>query len=110
MALHVLSGARGGTTRASNAFSVSGGFQISVFLARAKEHVNKPNPSRDFADVPDRDVLDKGTCAFEHVAHVSDTRDIPTPNVLVEGLSGTALYSRPSVDVRDEICECVCEC
>ena len=42
--------------------------------------------------------------SLEHIFHVSDTRDIPTPNILVEDLSVTALNSRPSGDVRYEIC------
>ena len=76
-------------------------------MAGVKEHVNK---IADFADVPDRDILVKGTCGIEHHLHVSDTRDIPTPNILVEVFSVTALNSMPSCDVRDEICVCVCEC
>ena len=96
MALHVLSGARVGTGRASNAFSVSVGFQSSSWwLAGIIEHSLKI-AILDFADVPDRDVLDKGTCAFEHVAHVSDTRDIPTPNILVKDSCATVLNSMPS--------------
>ena len=109
MALHVLSGARGGTGRAFNAFSVSVGYQISCWLAGANEHGIKI-AILDFAYVPDCDVLVEGSCAIEHIRHVSDTRDIPTPNILVEGISLTALNSRPSRDVRDEICVCVCEC
>ena len=109
MALHVLSGARGGTGRASYAWSVSVGFQISFWLAGILEHSLKI-VILDFADVPDRDVLDKGTCGIEHVIHVDDIGDIPTPNILVEGFCGTAFHSRPSGDVRDEICVCVCEC
>jgi hypothetical protein len=46
----------------------------------------------------------------EHFLHVSDTRDIPTPNILVKGKCVTALNLKPSEDVRDEICVCVCEC
>ena len=48
--------------------------------------------------------------SLEHKPHVSDTRDIPTPNILVEDISVTAFYSMPSGDVRDEFCVCVCEC
>jgi hypothetical protein len=48
--------------------------------------------------------------SLEHIRHVSDTRDIPTPNILVEDISLTALNSMPSGDVQDEICVCVCEC
>jgi hypothetical protein len=107
LALYVHSGARGGTTRASNAFSVSVGYQISVWLAGVSEHVLK---IVDVADVPDRDVLDKVTCVIEHIPHVSDTRDIPTPNILVEVISETAFNSMPSGDVQDEICVCVCRC
>ena len=109
LVLYILSGARGGTTRARYAFSVSVGFQISVWLAGAIEHVKK-FAIRDFADVPDSDDLVKGTCAIEHSLHVSDIRDIPTPNILVEGVCVTVLDTRPSGDVRDEICVCVCEC
>jgi hypothetical protein len=107
LALYVLSGARGGTGRASYAWSVSVGFKISCWLAGVKEHVTK---IADVADVPDRDVLDKVTCGTEHILHVSDTRDIPTPNILVEDISVTAFNSMWSRDVRDEICVCVCEC
>ena len=106
MALYVLSGARGGTGRAINAFSVSVGYQISCWLAGVSEHAGK---TQDFADVPDCDVLVKGKCAIEHTTHVSDTRDIPTSNILVEDIGLTALNSMPSGDVRDEICVCVCE-
>ena len=70
MALHVLSGARGGTGRARYAFSVSVGFKISCWLAGVKEHVTK---IADVADVPDRDILDKVSCGIEHKLHVSDT-------------------------------------
>ena len=105
MALYVLSGARSGTGRASYAWSVSVGFQISFWLAGVSEHGIK---TADVADVPDRNVLDKVTCVIEHIPHVSDTRDIPTPNILVEDISATAFSSMPSGDVRDEIC--VCEC
>jgi hypothetical protein len=70
LALHVLSGARGGTTRAINACSVSVGYQISVWLDGFKEHSLK---IADFADVPACDVLVKGTCAIEHLLHVGDT-------------------------------------
>ena len=99
MALYVLSGARGGTTRASNAFSVGRGYQSSVFLAGVKEHVNK-KAIRDFADVPDRYVLDKGTCFSEHSLHSSDTRDIPIPNVLVEDICLTE-HKRHICDTGD---------
>ena len=78
-------------------------------MAGESEH-GKKIASRDFADVPDRDVLVKGTCGIEHVPHASDTRDIPTPNFLVEVGRVTAFDSMPSGDVRDEICVCVCEC
>ena len=107
MALYVHSGARGGAGRASNAFSVCVGYQISVWLAGASEHFTK---RADFADIPDSDVVNKGTCAIEHIPHVFDIRDIPTPNSLVEDFSVTAFYSWPSGDVPDEICVCVCEC
>jgi hypothetical protein len=107
LALHVLSGARGGTGRASYAWSVSVGFQISFWLAGASEHGIKMTRA-DFADVPDFDVLDKGNGAFEHLHHVSDTRDIPTRNILVEDMNVTAFDSMPSGDVRYEIY--VCEC
>jgi hypothetical protein len=107
LALHVLSGARGGTVRASYAFSVSIGFQISCWLAGEEEHVTK---IADVADVPACDVRDKVSCAKEHTIHVDDIRDIPTPNILVEVDRGTALDSRPSGNVRDDICVCVCEC
>jgi hypothetical protein len=76
-------------------------------LAGVSEHVTK---IADVAYVPAFDVLLKGNCDIEHKTHVSDTRDIPTPNFLVEGLSETAFNSRPSSDVRDEICVCVCVC
>jgi hypothetical protein len=109
LALYVLSGARGGAGRASNAFSVSVGYQISVWLAGASEHSLKITRA-DVADIPHRDVLDKVTCVIEHIRHVSDTRDIPTPNILVEDFCVTAFNSMPSGDVRDEICVCVCEC
>ena len=46
--------------------------------------------------------------SLEHNKHPSDTRDIPTPNVLVEVGRLTAFISMPSEDVRDVIC--VCEC
>ena len=39
--------------------------------------------------------------SLEHTSHVSDTRDIPTPNILIEVDYLTALNSRPSGDVRD---------
>ena len=97
MALYVLSGARSGTGRASYAWSVSVGFQISFWLAGVSEHGIK---TADVADVPDRNVLVEGSCVIEHLPHVSDTRDIPTPNILVEGFSETALNSMPSGDVR----------
>ena len=87
MALYVHSGARGGTGRASNAFSVSVGYQISVWLAGVSEHVLK---IVDVADVPDRDVLVKVSCAIEHKPHVSDTGDIPTPNIPVKVTCVTA--------------------
>jgi hypothetical protein len=90
LAPYVLSGARGGTGRAINAFSVSVGYQISVWLAGVSEHVLK---IVDVADVPDRDVLDKVNCVIEHILHVSDTRDIPTPNILVEDFCRTAFPS-----------------
>ena len=109
MALYVHSGARGGTGRASNAFSVSVGYQISVWLAGASEHENKI-AKRDFADVPAYDVLVKVSCEIEHIPHVFDIRDIPTPNILVEVISETAFNSMPSGDVQDEICVCVCKC
>jgi hypothetical protein len=109
LALYVLSGARGGTGRAINAFSVSVRFQISCWLAGVSEH-EKKIASRDFADVPAYDVLVKVSCAIEHISHVFDIRDIPTPNILVEDFCLTAFNSRPSGDVRDEICMCVCEC
>ena len=48
--------------------------------------------------------------SLEHIEHVSDTGDIPTPNILVEVKCATAFSSMPSGDVRDEICVCVCEC
>jgi acetyl-CoA carboxylase alpha subunit len=48
--------------------------------------------------------------SLEHIFHVSDTRDIPTSNILVEGISLTAFNLMPSGDVRDVICVCVCEC
>jgi hypothetical protein len=98
LALYVHSGARGGTGRASNAFSVSVGYQISVWLAGVSEHVLK---IVDVADVPDRDVLVKVSCEIEHIPHVFDIRDIPTPNSLVEVISVTAFNSKPSGDVRD---------
>ena len=107
MALHVLSGARGGTGRASNAFSVGVGFQISFWLAGVSEHSLK---IVDFAYVPAYDDLVEDNCEIEHILHVSDTRDIPTPNILVEESCLTAIKSMPSGDVRDEICVCVCEC
>ena len=78
-------------------------------MAGASEHVNKFG-CWDFANVPDRDVLVEGSCAIEHIPHVSDTRDIPTPNILVEVISETAFNSMPSGDVQDEICVCVCKC
>ena len=106
MALHVLSGARGGAGRAINAFSVSVGFQSSSWwLAGVSEHASK---TPDTAYVPDRDVLVKGTCVLEHICHVSDTRDIPTPNILVKYSCATAFDLIPSGDVRDKICVCVC--
>ena len=49
--------------------------------------------------VPASDDLVEDTCEIEHILHVSDTRDIPTPNILVEGLSVTAFNSMPSGDV-----------
>ena len=98
MALYVLSGARGGTGRAFNAFSVSVGYQISCWLAGANEHEIK---IVDIAYVPDCDVLVEGSCVIEHILHLSDTRDIPTPNILVEVISVTAFNSKPSGDVRD---------
>ena len=100
MALHVLSGARGGTGRAFNAFSVSVGYQISCWLAGANEHGIKI-AILDFAYVPDCDVLVEGSCVIEHILHLSDTRDIPTPNILVEVGRVAAFDSRPSGDVRD---------
>ena len=103
LALYVLSGARGGAGRASNAFSISVGCQISVWLAGASEHGLKITRA-DFADVPDSDILVKGTCFKEHKPHVDDIGDIPTPNILVEVFCVTALNSMPSGDVRDEIC------
>ena len=45
----------------------------------------------------------------KHILHISDTLDIPTPNIMFEDLSVTALNSRPSGDVLDKICVCVCE-
>ena len=115
MALYVLSGARGGTGRARYAFSVCVGFQSSSFwLAGVSEHISKiairEGGCYDFANVPACDLLDKGTCVIEHIPHVFDIRDIPTPNILVEDLCVTAFKSRRSGDVRDEICVCVCEC
>jgi hypothetical protein len=71
------------------------------------KHVKKI-ANRDFAEVPDRDVLVEGSCAIEHIPHVSDTRDTPNPNILVEVISVTAFNSMPSGDVRDEVCVCVC--
>jgi hypothetical protein len=103
LALYILSGAGVGTSRASYAFSVSVGYQTSCWLAGVSEHVTK-KVSRDFADVPDSDDLVKGTCVIEHEPHVSDTRDIPTPNILVEDFCATAFNSKPSGDVRHEIC------
>jgi hypothetical protein len=102
-ALYVLSGARGGTTRAINALSVSVGYQISSRLAGASEHVLKIAIRRggclDFAYVPDCDILVKGKCVIEHIRHVGDIRDIPTLNILVKDISRTAFNSRPSDDV-----------
>jgi hypothetical protein len=113
-ARYVLSGARGGTIRAINAFSVGGGFQSSWWLycrvvAGVNEHVQK-TATRDFAYVPACDDLDKVSCAKEHRPHVFDIRDIPTPNILIEDKCETAFNSMPCRDVRDEICVCVCEC
>ena len=48
--------------------------------------------------------------SHEHIPHASDTRDIPTPNILVEVGRDTAFSSMPRGDVRDEIYVCVCEC
>ena len=86
LALYVLSGAREGTGRASNAFSVSVGYQISVWLAGVKERVIIAivRGCLDFAYVPDCDILDKVICAFEHMPNVDDIRDIPLSNILVE--------------------------
>jgi hypothetical protein len=103
LVLYVVSGARGGTGRARCAYSVSGGFKISCWLAGILEHSLKI-AILDFAYVPDCDVLLKGSCAIEHKPHVDDIGDIPTPNILVEDFCVTALNSMPSGDVRDEIC------
>ena len=107
MALYVLSGARGQTSRAINALSVSIGYQSCFYLAGESEHGTKI-AIRDFADVPDRDVLGKGSCGIEQKLHVNDIRDIPTPNILVEDFCRTALISRPSGDVQMRFaCACV---
>ena len=96
LALYVLSGARGGTGRASYAFSVSVGYQSSCFLTGVIEHaikIGRPvgvvgvvvgRVQWDFADVPACDDLVKGFCAIERIRQVEDIRDIPIPNILVE--------------------------
>ena len=69
-ARYVLSGARGGTTRASYAFSVSVGYQSSFVLAGTLEHSLKiairEGGCWDFADVPACDVLVKVMRVIEH--------------------------------------------